>query len=105
METPTLAKLLKTLAGLSLGVFLGSTLPTVHAERGAHDQDRDRARLLHGPDWNHDRSDDSVWVVNRDKGTVTVFDADTGEDTDRRARPGRPRMTCQARTTSSCRNG
>ena len=79
METPTLAKLLKTLAGLSLGVFLGSTLPTVHAERGAHDQDRDRARLLHGPDWNHDRTDDSVWVVNRDKGTVTVFDADTGE--------------------------
>ena len=32
-----------------------------------------------GPDWNHDRSDDSVWVVNRDKGPVTVFDADTGE--------------------------
>ena len=79
METPTLAKLLRTLAGIALGVFLGSTVPTVHAERSAHDQDRDRARLLRGPDWNHDRSDDSVWVVNRDKGTVTVFDADTGE--------------------------
>ena len=70
---------LRTLACLSLGVFLGSTLPTVHAERGSHDEDRDRPRLLRGPDWNHDRSDDSVWVVNRDKGTVTVFDADTGE--------------------------
>ena len=79
MKTPALARLLKTLAGLSLGVVLGSTLPTVHAGRSAHGQDRDRARLLRGPDWNHDRSDDSVWVVNRDKGTVTVFDADTGE--------------------------
>ena len=77
--TPTLNKLLGTLAGLSVGVFLGSTLPTVHAQWGTHDQDRDRARLHHGPDWNHGRSDDSVWIVNRDKGTVTVFDADTGE--------------------------
>ena len=58
--------------------------PRVHAPHrprraNAHGQDRDRACLLRGPDWNHDRSDDSVWVVNRDKGTVTVFDADTGE--------------------------
>ena len=57
-----------------------STLSTVHAEWGANDQDRDRARLHHGPDWNHGRSNDSVWVVNRDNGTVTVFDADTGEE-------------------------
>ena len=77
--TPTLVKPLRTLTAIALGALLGSTVGALDAEWSAHDQDRDRPRLLRGPDWNHERSDDSVWVVNRDKGTVTVFDADTGE--------------------------